>query len=159
MMAALREWLTGIVVVTLLLSAAQTLVPDGAVKRATSFTGGLILLLVVLQPVVKTDLARLKLDFFDYEAAVEQARMELESTSKKELASLIEHRTATYISDKAKAWGQSLDVSVKTEENEEGIPIPALVELEGTPLPELTQWMEQELGLGAERQVWNGGEN
>ena len=159
MIAALREWLTGIVVMTLLLSAVQTLVPDGAVRRAASFTGGLILLLAILQPILKTDLQRMKLDFSHYEAAVEEARVQLDTTAKTELASLIESKTETYISDKAKSLGRSVTVTVKTEENEDGIPVPVSVELEGPPLPELAQWLEQELGLGAERQVWNGGEN
>ena len=37
MIGALREWLTSIVVVTLLLSVAQTLVPEGSIRRVASF--------------------------------------------------------------------------------------------------------------------------
>ena len=41
MITALREWLTGVVVVTMLLSVAQTLTPEGHLRRIVSFTGGI----------------------------------------------------------------------------------------------------------------------
>ena len=50
MMAAAREWLCAVVAVTLLLAAAQTLIPEGAIRRIASFVGGLILLVTLLRP-------------------------------------------------------------------------------------------------------------
>ena len=48
MMEAVRAWLTSVVLVSVLLSAAQSLIPPGTVRKAAGFTGGLILLLVLL---------------------------------------------------------------------------------------------------------------
>ena len=62
MVAALREWVTSVVLVTLLLSVAQTLIPEGSIRKIAVFTGGLILLTALLQPVLGADLSRLDLD-------------------------------------------------------------------------------------------------
>lgn len=56
MIGLIRQWLTAVVLVTMLLSVAQTLVPEGTVRKITSFIGGLLLLLVMLQPLLRTDL-------------------------------------------------------------------------------------------------------
>ena len=77
MMEAVRAWLTSVVLVSLLLSVAQSLIPQGTVRQAASFTGGLILLLALLRPVLEADLDRLELDFSGYQAAVEERQAEL----------------------------------------------------------------------------------
>ena len=156
-MGAVRAWLTSIVVVTLLLSAAQTLVPEGTIRKITSFTGGLILLAALLRPVLGADLGRLRLDFGSYEQAVEARRAELDGAGKEALAALIETRTAAYISDKADALGLSVEVRVETETGEDGVPVPAAVRLDGPRSEELAAYIEGELGIPRERQVWAEG--
>ena len=52
MIGAVRVWLTSIVMVTLLLSVAQTLIPEGTIRKIAGFTGGLILLVALLRPVL-----------------------------------------------------------------------------------------------------------
>ena len=47
-MTAAREWLTAVVTVTLLLSVVQTLVPEGSLRKIAGFTGGLLLLAVLI---------------------------------------------------------------------------------------------------------------
>ena len=158
MIGAVRSWITSIAAVTLLLTVVQALVPEGTLKKITSFTGGLLLLAVLLQPVLRTDLGRLRLDFSDYENAIGDRTAELESAGKEELAALIAGRTAAYISDKADALGVRVRVRVETEERE-GIPIPVSAELEGPWSAELSVWIEAELGIPAERQVWHEGKN
>ena len=61
MIGAVRSWITSIAAVTLLLTVVQALVPEGTLKKITSFTGGLLLLAVLLQPVLRTDLGQLSL--------------------------------------------------------------------------------------------------
>jgi stage III sporulation protein AF len=155
MMAALREWLLSVVTVTLLLSVAQTLIPEGSLRKAAGFTGGLILLAALLQPVLRTDIGRLRLDFGSYETAVEERRSELESVQKDELAAIIAERTEAYISDKAGSLGLAVTARVETEVGADGVPYPAAVEVDGPRSEELAAYMERELGIQAERQVWN----
>ena len=158
MIGAVRSWLTSIAAVTLMLTVVQTLVPEGTLRKISGFTGGLLLLAALLQPVLKTDLGRLRLDFSDYEAAIEERAAELDAGGKEELAAIIAGRTAAYISDKADALGLTVTVRVETE-LEAGTPIPASAELRGPYSQGLADWIAEELGIPAERQVWHDGKN
>lgn len=155
-MAAVREWLTTVAAVTLLLSVAQTLVPPGGPLRETvSQIGGLILLLVLLQPLWNADLPDIRLDFSACQAAVAERQAELEQQQNADLTAHIEAETEAYISDKAQTMGLILTVCVAAEQNENGVPVPVRVEINGAYSGELAAWMEAELGLQSERQVWN----
>lgn len=157
MIGLIRQWLTAVVLVTMLLSVAQTLVPEGTVRKITSFIGGL-LLLVMLQPLLRTDLGSLRIHAEDYAAAIEERQAELESAENEALAQGIAERTAAYISDKAAGLGLTVTVRVETEPGADGTPLPERVYLEGTKSEELSDWLAEELGIPAERQVWNGQE-
>ena len=109
MMEAVRVWLTSVVLVSVLLSAAQSLIPPGTVRKAAGFTGGLILLLVLLRPVLGADLDRLALDFSDYQTAVEERQAELADTQTEAMASIIAEQTEAYILDKAGELGAGSD--------------------------------------------------
>ena len=61
MMEHVRQWLSSIVVVSLLLSVVQSLVPKGSLRRVASFLSGLVLLVVLLEPLPKLDLEGLEL--------------------------------------------------------------------------------------------------
>ena len=155
MMAAARTWLTAVVAVTLLLSVLQMLVPPGNLREIASFVGGLILLAVMMQPLLRIDLSDVQLDFSAYQETLEQRQAELENTRQEELTSLIETETAAYISDKAKSMGLALRVRVTAEMDGSGVPVPVRAELTGPWSGPLSWWLETELGLPAERQVWN----
>ena len=158
-MGALREWLTSLVAVSMLLSVAQTLVPEGSIRKITSFTGGLILLVVLLRPLLGADLSRLDLHLEDYERAIGQRQEELASAGEAELAGIIEERTAAYISDKADTLGLAVKVQVETKLAGDGVPVPWRAEIWGPRSPALATYMEEELGIPGERQVWHEGEN
>lgn len=153
MIGVLREWLTSIVVVTLLLTVVQTLVPEGSLRRVAVFTGGLILLVTLLRPALGADLKRLRLDMSGYEQVLREAREELASAGNMELTKCIEERTAAYISDKAKALG--LEVSVRVKSAADGSGLPEEAEITGAYSRELADFMTRELGIPAERQVWH----
>ena len=156
MIAAVRAWLTAVAAVTLLLSVVQQLVPPGSLREIASFAGGLILLAVLLQPLAQLDRADLDLSFQDCRQVVEQQQTDLEARRQTELTALIESGTAAYISDKADSMGLALAVRV-TAELADGVPVPARVELTGEYSGTLSRWLETELGIPAERQVWNEG--
>lgn len=156
MIETVRTWLTAVAAVTLLLSVVQQLVPPGSLREAASFAGGLILLTVLLQPLAALRGADLDLSFQDCRQAVEQQQTELEDRRQAELAALIESAAAAYISDKADSMGLALEARV-TAEAADGVPVPVRVTLTGEKSGELSRWLETELGIPAERQVWNEG--
>ncbi len=156
MIETVRTWLTAVAAVTLLLSVVQQLVPPGSLRETASFAGGLILLTVLLQPLAALRGADLDLSFQDCRQAVEQQQTELEDRRQAELAALIESATAAYISDKADSMGLALEARV-TAEAADGVPVPVRVTLTEEKSGELSRWLETELGIPAERQVWNEG--
>lgn len=155
MMAAVREWITAVVMVAMLLSVAQTLIPEGTIRKIASFTGGLILLVTLLRPVLGADLKRLDLDFADYGAAIEERREELEESSETRMKELIETQAAAYISDKADALGLTVSVRVTARAGSDGVPVPWSAVLTGPVSGELAAYMEEELGIPRGRQTWN----
>lgn len=159
MIGAVRAWLTSVVVVSLLLAVAQTLIPEGSIRKIAGFTGGLVLLVALMQPLLGADLGGLRLNFGDYADAVQDRQAELEDTEKEQLATLIAQRTEAYISDKAAELGLDVRVQVRTEPSGDGTPIPAAAELFGPWSQPLATLMEQELGIPQERQVWHGEEH
>ena len=155
MMAAARAWLTAVVSVTLLLSVVQTLMPKGSLREITSFVGGLLLLAVLLRPLGSVDLSAVSLNLDAYRQTVEQRQAELEQEGQKELVGLIEAELESYISDKAADMGLTLRVQVTVELDGSGVPVPVSMELTGPRSEVLSRWLETELGVPAERQVWN----
>jgi stage III sporulation protein AF len=155
MMGAVRSWLTSVVVVSLLLSVAQTLIPEGSIRKIASFTGGLVLLVTLLRPLLGTDLSRLDLDRSDYAAAIQARQEELTAAGEEELAARIAERTEAYISDKGDELGLSVTARVTTETGADGVPTPFSVELWGQRSGQLAAYMEEELGIPGERQVWH----
>lgn len=159
MMEHVRQWLTSIVTVSLLLSVIQSLVPQGSLRRVSSFLGGLVLLAILLAPLLGLDFAGLEVP--DWQKETEEVRRKLEAEEESALAAGIAGQTEAYISDKAASLGLTAEVRVETVAGADGVPVPWRVEVEGGYTEELAQWMETELGIPRERQDWHGqeGEN
>ena len=155
MMDMLREWLTSVVAVSVLLAVAQTLVPEGTIRKIAGFTGGLILLTVLLQPLLGTEPERVVLRPEEYQNEMKALQQELERAGEEELAELIETQTAAYIMNKADSLGIRVQVRVQTETGADGIPVPVAAELWGSRSEELSAYVERELGISVERQVWH----
>lgn len=156
MIGAVRSWLTSITAVAMMLTVVQPLVPEGTMRKITGFTGGLLLLAALLQPVLRGDPGRLCLDFSDYRAAIEERAAELDAGGKEALRGIIAQRTAAYISDKADALGLAVTAQVETGGE---TPVPVSVKLTGPYSQALADWIAAELGIPAERQVWYEGKN
>lgn len=154
-MGAVREWLGAVAAVSLLLAAARFLVPKGPFREIAAFIGGLILLLALLRPLPGMKGYDLSGRFSSYQAALDQRRDALIQERETEVKKYIEARTATYISDKAESMGLRLQIHVTAEDPGTGVPVPVRVEAEGPRSETLARWIEAELAIPEERQVWN----
>ena len=159
MMESLRTWLSSIVAVTLLIAMAESLVPEGTMRRVAGFTGGLVLLLALVRPVLAGGLPDLTLETEKWTAAIEEEQASLSRQGEDALAALIAERTASYIWDKGAALGLEVKANVGTRTGEAGLPVPQRVELEGPYSKELADYITHELNIPPERQVWNEQEN
>lgn len=156
MMGSLREWLTGLIAAAMLVAVADGLIPDGAVRKIAGFTGGLVLLVVLVQPVLHLETDRLRQSFETYAAQIDALEEEFTTQNQSELKGRIEETTASYICDKAASLGLDCQVSVTAEEGENGVPIPSSAEITGPYQEELAAYMESELGIPRDRQIWKG---
>ena len=148
MIGILEEWLRGIVAAAVILRLVRGLRQKGAVGRVAEFAGSLVLLAAILQPLGVMEFPRLSPAAL--ERSVEKRAEQLQSRWDAELLAVIEAQTAAYISDKE----PQLTVKVTAEETGK----PAAVELTGPYSHEVSRWIEEELGISAERQVWHEGE-
>ena len=153
-MQFLRQWLLGIVSCALLVSFCEQLTPSGALRKLVCFTGGLLLIISILQPVTHLDLDVLPLDLDTYREAMAQAHIELENEHSSALADGIAARTGAYIEDKAEEeLGLTVRALVETE-IVGGTPLPVSVTLCGTEDAALAEYIETQLGIAKEKQVW-----
>lgn len=152
-MNLLHRWLLGISACALLVSFAEQITPVGAVQKIVKFTGGLLLILCILQPISNTDLNELSIDLTAYEEAVAVLKTELSENRERELSDSIAERTQAYIEDKASALGLQVRAVVETECTD-GVPFPKDVVLYGKEDKELSDFIAQELGIAKENQTW-----
>ena len=155
-MAALREWLTAVLATAVLLSLAERLAPEGSLRKLVSLTGGLILLLVLVRPVVGAWPGDIRLDYEEQSAGVERRLEELQTENGEKLAELIAEKTEAYISDKAAEYGLDCKAAVTVAPNGDGVPVPWSAELSCAPSEALAEELEQALGIPRERQVFYG---
>ena len=99
MIGAAREWLVSVVCAAMLVSVAENAVPPGEFRKTVSLIGGLILLVVLVRPLNASVTGGILPDCENYVREVERRQEELEAEQRDALQTLIEQRTAAYISD------------------------------------------------------------
>lgn len=159
MMELLKNWLMGITCAALVVALAESLTPEGTVRKIGRLTGGLVLLLAIVQPVLQVDGDALARAFTEYRAAVGSEELSLEDTNSDLMKVLIEEQTCAYIQEKAALLGVAVQVECTTRTDEASpYPIPRAVVIRG-PLDEgrreaLTRQIEADFAIPAERQTY-----
>ena len=149
----LKEWLTGLIAAAMVLSLVCALIPRGNLYAVARFTGGLILLLAVLRPLIQVKPDDLKMQYKDYQQEVERQILLYQENRDERMAAIIEEKTAAYISKKALEMGISCRITVETELRD-GVPIPSRVSLQTSRNESLSRWIEEETGIPQEAQIW-----
>ena len=153
-MTFLRSWLLGVVACAVLVSLAGQLTDGGTMKKIVRFAGGMLLMLTMLRPLLRLDLAVLDVDLASYREAVSQLELELTQRQEDALSARIAAETGAYIEDKAASLGASIRAVVTTEERG-GVPLPVSVTLYGEENAALADCIERELGIAKEDQLWS----
>ena len=162
MMELLRAWLTGITAAAILCALANSLMPEGAVRRVGKLACGLVMLAAVLRPLVEVEALSPGDLLEDYQAQSAVQTQELEEERNTALKSIIEQEFAAYIVDKAAEWGLTCTARVTCGETEDGLYLPVRTEVTG-PLTQgdrarLTRLIREELGVPEEEQAYHLGE-
>ncbi len=154
MLTFLRAWLMSVIAASLLLSLLNSLLPEGTPRTIARMTGGLVLLLVILRPVTQLDLSGLDLHYGACTQQINQQIAAYQEENEAQMRTIIERRTAEYISDKARQLGLTCEAAVTAEEQESGVfsPVGATLSIEKN--QELSDYIASELGIPAARQQW-----
>ena len=162
MMEMLREWIVGITCVSVLLAAAQSLMPEGNIRKIGNLAGGLLLILTMAAPLTKIDMNAISLPLTEYRMANSNHAELLELENSRLLKELIEEQTEAYILDKAQELGANCTVEVYYEYSDEGTAYPVAVTVRGNLNEEqkrkLSQRIESDLAVTEENQHFEEGE-
>lgn len=157
MMGFVRAWLLGVTAAALVLALAETLAPEGAVKKVCRLAGGMALLLAAAGPVLDAlDGSALTRGLESWRDRSQRYEQELEEQNEQLYLAIIEEETAAYVMDKAREFGFECDVEVTFGYDEKAAPCPWEVTARGEWTPErrarLGRLLEEELGVPAQRQ-------
>lgn len=156
-MSELRMWLFRIVVVSILCSVGEGLIPVGSMKRMGKLVCGLMMLWVMLSPLTKAG------DYWEefsisYPMGMEEQVKELERQTEETRKTIIEEKYEAYIMDKAKKLGVECTAEVGCRLGEEGLYLPEYARMTGrfsdVIQSRMTQLLEEELQLPVQRQEY-----
>lgn len=155
-MQAIREYLVRVTAAALLCGVAGKLLPGGSVGAVLKMICGILMALLVVNPVLKLELSELT-DFADrITMEADDAVAEGEQQAQTALCEGIIVQTRAYIQDKANELGAELLVEVELTNDQ--IPVPCGVTLQGQISPYaksvLSDYLEKSLGIRAEAQTW-----
>lgn len=154
MIASLRTWLLGVVLTAFAAGIAQKLVPKGREQAVVRLVSGLLLTIALLRPFseISWDTVSIEAGNFrrQYQLQEERYRTDQHNT----LCAIIAEKTEAYIWDKATGLGLSGEVSVQVTDRESGIPLPDMVWMNMPYHPTLSVWLEEVVGIPAEKQNW-----
>lgn len=146
----MRQWLLGIVLASFAGGLARQIAPAGKEQALVKLVSGLLLALAILQPLGELR-GEIKLpEAGDWEAQAQAYR----KSGQEALAAVIAEKSEAYIWDKATGLGLLCSVEVTVRAGESGIPLPEAVRITGAYSQELAAWIEEEVGIPAEQQIW-----
>lgn len=155
----LYDWVRALAGAGVLCCAAQLLCPEGRVHSVLRVVCGTVMALALLSPVASLDFEAYAEGMALYREEASQITERADAAEKTLLRTVIEADCAAYISDKARQAGVSLtsvSVEVKWGDADCWVPYAAvMVSDTDTAQERLEPWIEAELGIPAERQVWS----
>ena len=151
-----RQWLLGVACTALILAVAESLAPDGNVKKVCRLAGGLALMLAAVGPLLRLEAGALADALEGYRAQVRSYEETLKEQNNLFYQTIIEENTAAYIADKAEKMGISCQAEVTISYDENGVPCPWEVTARGDWTDEARKAMERlledDLGVPPQRQ-------
>ena len=153
-----RTWIMTLAGTAAFAAVAQALSPEGMAKRAVRLACGLGILAALLSLGIDFRWEAYALSLSEYRSMGEQYTQEGENLAMENTRAYIETQCAAYISSKAETLGGTLTADVTARWSGEGYWYPYSVTVFGEIGAEernaLSAAVEAELGIPAERQVW-----
>ena len=143
-MEYLKEYASNIIIISMLSTVFQILLPEGKQKKYVTLVIGLVVMLVVMKPLeVITDLKDNFIEIPSFEIEIQNDNLEMDLVADK-----FEKDMAVTIKEKVKEdTGENIDCLVKTERNEEG-QITEIDEVKIMPYADnLVNYISEEFGI------------
>lgn len=153
-MEQLSVFIISLAAAALLISLAETVVSQKAIKSVVRLCGGVIMALLLLSPLRSLSFAKLGEEVKGISFMAELRQEELQTLYEDSMEQGIQGELTTYIWDKAQAMGLDLTVSVATRMGSMGEVVPDRVSLVGTYSEAFSRWLEEELGVDKAHQKW-----
>jgi stage III sporulation protein AF len=157
-MEFMRSWIISVAVSAMLIAIAEGLMPAGTVKKVGKLTGGLVLMLGMLQPIVRLDYEDLFLAANGAANITMETKEEQQESNDALLKSIIERELNAYVLDKAQSFGYSCTVSIFCELGENNVPYPDRAEIRGLLAEEqrqkITKILSEDLGISKPKQTY-----
>lgn len=161
-MELLQGYLVSLTAAALLAALCQAVMPPGTAKRVSSFTCALLLFVVTVRPILRTDIPLLLSRWENAYTALAVHDMTLEETGFSMTQQLIERQTGAYIQSKAEEEGIFCQAVIRCRE-EQGVPVPEEIRWIGEPdehcREKLVRLSQEELGIPEERVFFVGEED
>ena len=158
MMDLIRNWLVGVTAAAMVVALADSLAPEGTVKKIGKLAGGLLLIVAILQPLVSLDYEAMAAALTNYRIEAEGYSSALEVENERLMKTIIEEQTGAYIQDKAGELDVACTARVTCQATADGSLYPASVVIYGELTQEqmnaLSRIIEGDLAISAENQQY-----
>lgn len=154
MMDAFRSWLLGVVFTAFAAGLAAELVPKGRERALVKMVCGALTALAMLRPLGMICWEQDSVSVGNFTRQTRQQTEHYRLEQEKAFSAIIAERTESYIWDKATELGLECTVRVIVSAGESAVPLPEMVELEAVYDPVLAVWIEEVVGIPAEKQIW-----
>ena len=161
MMALVRSWILGLAAASLIAAILIAVSPQGRARKITMFASGFMIMAAMIKPFIGFDFSVFSSSMMQYGTMGREYAGLLTVKNDSLLKTIIEERSAAYISDKATSLGmENVRVKVKAEKGDGGNPYPHEVFISAKysagEKRSLTEYLESEFGVPEARQHWSG---
>ena len=153
-MHELRTWLLGVIFSAFAAGLAVELAPKGHGQAMIRLLGGAVMILALLRPLGMIEWTDATISAAAFAGQIEEQVKTYRSEQENAYAGIIAERLETYIWDKATELGLECTVHVKVSGGEGKILLPESVELGAAYDAALASWIEEVVGIPAEKQIW-----
>lgn len=152
-MSALGQYILTVSVAAVMTSLIRCILTEGLTGEVMKLISGLILAITMLSPLKRIDLSPDMLTGFMNSETADLYCDAGAAMAETAISDIIQQETEAYILSKANEWNAQIQVDVSVQER-----IPNAVQIHGNVSPEMqrriTLFMEQDLGIPREKQVW-----
>jgi len=160
MLEALRTWIIGIAGAAVIASICMAVTPDGKVKKVVALVCGLVIMLMLVNPVIGFDYGIFSQSYAQFRGQAEGISLEMTDFNEKLTGLIIEEACQAYILDKGTQLGiHDLTVQVSVRQSGDGYWYPYAARLTSAADKELRDQLGRiihtELGIPPEELIWS----